>query len=789
MSEIKSTFRSALDRLKEFPGFLFTCAGASYYEWIETCCPDMFEEIRQFVKEGRWVIVNGWYLQPDCNIPCGESFARHALYSQRYYLEKFGVMCDIGYNVDSFGHSGMLPQILKKSGMDSYVFMRPGTHENPNIPELSVWESADGSQVRCFRISNYAINLPDHFDWWHKHMDEAAEKAGMPLMVFYGVGNHGGGPTIALLNHIEKMQKENPHLIYSSPSHYAKAMEKYDLPIWKGDLQIHAIGCYSAMLEIKQWNRLAETSLLSAEKMGAVSNMLLGTPQKKDKLQDAWKRVMFNHFHDLMCGCSIKEVYTDARASYGYAQNIANDLNNLAAQQISWNIDTLGDANLPCNKDNTFVLWGFADRGSPIVLFNPMPFPVEQVVTIAKHMTSITDSEGNEVMHQRVRSTQTGNEAPWNTVFTAKLPAMGYATYWAHMGDYTQKDNDVLSIGEWNMSNEHVSVEIDPETGFIKSIKCLDTGREYLKDLGAVPIIIEENHSDTWGHGLFEYRDVIGRFEFQKAEWMDRGPVRATLRLYFTYGESLLEQDIILERGGKFIDLRMKLNWREKHKMLKLEFPVNADNATLTAEIPYGTINRPMDGTEKPIQRWVDVSNAEAGFAVVNDSNYAVDVKDSVIRMTVLRSPIYADHFGREANMRDSSSIFTEQGEREVRFRIIPHAGDWRKAEVLQHAYRLNTPIYTIYETYHKGKLPQCAAGIRISEPGIIATVLKEAEDGGAYILRCHEAYGLDTAGVSIELPQIGRTFNADFGHYEIKTFRIPMDAAQPIDEVNLLEL
>ena len=352
-----------------------------------------------------------------------------------------------------------------------------------------------------------------------------------------------------------------------------------------------------------------------------------------------------------------------------------------------------------------------------------------------------------------------------------------------------QKDNDVLSIGEWNMSNEHVSVEIDPETGFIKSIKCLDTGREYLKDLGAVPIIIEENHSDTWGHGLFEYRDVIGRFEFQKAEWMDRGPVRATLRLYFTYGESLLEQDIILERGGKFIDLRMKLNWREKHKMLKLEFPVNADNATLTAEIPYGTINRPMDGTEKPIQRWVDVSNAEAGFAVVNDSNYAVDVKDSVIRMTVLRSPIYADHFGREANMRDSSSIFTEQGEREVRFRIIPHAGDWRKAEVVQHAYRLNTPIYTIYETYHKGKLPQCAEGIRISESDIIATALKEAEDGGAYILRCHEAYGQDTAGVSIELPQIGRTFTADFGHNEIKTFRIPMDAAQPVDEVNLLEM
>ena len=152
-AEVLQTFRSALDRLNEYRDFVFTCSSAAYYKWVEEIDPQMFEEIRAMVKKGRWVPVNGWWVQPDCNMPSGESFARQALYSQLYYYEKFGIICKTGYNVDSFGHNGMLPQILKKSGMDNYVFQRPGTHENDEIPEnLFWWDSPDGSRVMAYRI-------------------------------------------------------------------------------------------------------------------------------------------------------------------------------------------------------------------------------------------------------------------------------------------------------------------------------------------------------------------------------------------------------------------------------------------------------------------------------------------------------------------------------------------------------------------------------------------------------------------------------------------------------------
>jgi len=197
-AEIKATFRSALDRMRDFPEFVFTCACAAYYKWIEENEPAMFAEIQARVAEGRWVIVGGWWIQPDCNLPSGESFARHSLYGQRYFAAKFGRIAKVGYNVDSFGHHGMMPQLLKKSGMDYYVFMRPQQHEKELAANLFWWESADGSRVMTFRLPDaYTVRdtaqLTSHF----RRHEEMAEAEGVPYMSFYGVGNHGGGPTIA----------------------------------------------------------------------------------------------------------------------------------------------------------------------------------------------------------------------------------------------------------------------------------------------------------------------------------------------------------------------------------------------------------------------------------------------------------------------------------------------------------------------------------------------------------------------------------------------------------------
>src|SRR5262245_46553296 len=193
LQEAKATFRSALDRLNESPDFVFTSSSAAIYEWVEENAPDLFAEIAARVAEGRWQIAGGWWIQPDCNLPGGESYVRQGLYGQRYFREKLGVTATIGYRVDGFGHHGMLPQILSKMGMDSYVFMRPQEHEKDLPGRLFWWEADDGSRVLAFRIP-YAYTAGGTTEDLDRHIRRNAEvvTAEFPeSMCFFGVGNHG----------------------------------------------------------------------------------------------------------------------------------------------------------------------------------------------------------------------------------------------------------------------------------------------------------------------------------------------------------------------------------------------------------------------------------------------------------------------------------------------------------------------------------------------------------------------------------------------------------------------
>ena len=797
MSEIKSTFKAALDRLEEYPDFIFTCSGAAYYEWLEEAFPELFAKIQTYVAQGRWVITGGQYVQPDLNIPCGESLARQSLYSQRYFLEKFGKLCDVGYNVDSFGHSGMLPQILRQSGMKGYIFSRPRPNENGDIPYEFTWESADGSHVTGVRLMAYAgparrgTARPDFFQ---DRLDTRRQMGStLPGTYFYGVGNHGGGPTIALLNELERIMAEDKAVIYSYPGKYISALEAYKLPLWQEDLQVHAIGCYSAYLPVKQQNRKAETALLSAETLGVLAHQTLGSKMRTDRLKDGWKRVMFNQFHDIICGCSVLQVYEDAAAAYGYAQEIANQQANRALQQLSWNIDTLGSDSLPCSKDEDWRLWGYGDKGTPLVIYNPLPFAIEVPVEAARLHKEITDSEGNPLLTQQVRNAVTSADEGWDhqeqMLFMAKLPAMGYSTFWLKKGMPQVQTDQHLICTERTLENDFLKIEIDEKTGGIRQLTDKETGKNYFSAPGCVGVVIDEHHSDTWGHGLYEYRDEIGRFSCQKVEILEEGPVRARLRTTAVYGGSVLRSDYILDRNARHLDIRQAITWNEQHKMLKLEFPVNTAADTYTAEIPYGIITRKADGTEKPLQRFLDVSGENLGLCVVNDSTHGADVLGATVRMTVLRSPKFADHNGAvdENGNRDSYGEFTEQGQRFVSFRLVPHEGNWRQVCPHRHAAMLNTPLHPIYETYHKGSLPQQLSGISIDRENVTAVAFKEAEEGGAYILRLCEQQGTDTTA-NISLPLIGRQWTADFGHFQIKTFRIPFEKDEPITEVNLLE-
>ncbi|MDR6880790.1 glycoside hydrolase family 38 C-terminal domain-containing protein [Bacillus sp. 3255] len=802
-AEIKATFRSALDRIKEFPDFIFTCACAAYYQWIEENAPEMFTEIQQRVAEGRWVIVGGWWIQPDCNLPSGESFARQGLYSQRYFLEKFGVMANVGYNVDSFGHHGMLPQILKKSGLDYYVFQRPNIKEKDLVNSLFWWESEDGTRVMTFRLpTGYTDQGPLRMEERIlKHMD-LSENEGNPVMSFYGVGNHGGGPTIAALLKLEELQKKygEDKLVFSSPNAFFADVEQQnlDIPTLKEDLQLHAIGCYSAHSETKAYNRKAEHRLLTAEKFSALTHHILALPYPQEKLQHAWQLVMFNQFHDIMGGCSIKEAYEDSRESYGEALNISAVALNAALQKISWSIDTMLPEVKSLSKENDWMLWEQADLGIPLVVFNPLSWEVNAPIYLTTELTSITDETQKPIASQTIRASRTnGKNDKWGSMFIGRIPAMGYRVYWISKKKTQEKalPTAALTVSSTLLENDFIRVEFDPHNGSIVKLWDKRLELDIFNGKGVVAQIIDEYDSDTWSHELRAFPNLIGQFTDARFRILEQGPLRAGIRITSRYNQSVLQQDFFLYHDRADIEVKVQLDWREKHKMLKFAFPINAQQPEATYEIPYGYMVRPGDGEEKPGQQWVDISEANAdgskpqyGFALLNDSKYAYDVNGHILRMTVARGAIFADHFGYHHGSRDDLCEYMDQGIQQFKYTMVPHEGTWQEASIVKKAYELNVPPITIIETYHHGSLPQKMDGIHISNDGIIATVFKKAEDGNGYVLRCYESSGFKT-DTTIEIPFLNRRWTATFGKCEILTFMIPDDATQPVRELNLLEM
>lgn len=793
-AEIKATFQSALDRIKEFSDFKFTSACASYYKWIEENEPKMFEEIKTQIREGRWSIAGGMWIQPDCNIPSGESFARHTLYSQRYFLDKFGKKATVGYNVDSFGHSGMLPQILKKSGIDYYVFHRPGDHEK-NLPgNVFWWESQDGSRVLAFKIPfGYGSSGREALASRMTEIKDMAEDQGIDFMYFYGVGNHGGGPTITNIKNIHERQEQEDGeaFLFSSPEQYFTSLKGQTdkLPIIKDDLQHHASGCYSAHWEVKANNRKVEHRLLSAEKMSAMAYGLRNYPYPGNEIRKAWEKVMFNQFHDTMGGCSIKEAYDDARDWHGWAMYTADWAQNGAVQKLSWAIDTMKEGVQSISKEKDGRLWESEDEGTPFVAFNPLSWEVSAYVKVNSLIKGVTDEAGNPIQSQVVRGPQTDGKSKWNTIFKAVIPALGYRLYWVHLDkEFTAADEaGGFYLDDSTIENEQIKLEIDKSIGYIKSLYDKKNEAELLKGTGAIPIVIDIENCDTWAHNIFTFDEEVGRFGNAVVELKESGLLRSLIRVTSKYNQSTLRQDFIVYRDRPEVHVKVKLDWHEKHKMLKLAFPVNITEPVATYEIPYGFIRRPTNGEEEPGQQWIDVTgkngDREYGLTLINNSKYSFSVLDTEMRMTIANSSIYNDHYGE----RDEWCEFMDQGIQEFEYMLVPHLGSWQSANAPRKAYEFNVRPITIMETYHKGDLPPVTEGLHVSAENVIATVFKRAEEGNGYILRCYETMEKEENAI-ISIPMLNRQWDTSFSKCEIKTFFIPDNENEQVTEVNLLE-
>lgn len=787
-SEIKATFLSALDRLDEHPGFIFTCACAAYYEWVEQNAPELFERVRARIREGRWHVVGGMWIQPDMNVPQGESIARHLLRSQRYFREKFGITVRTGYNVDTFGHNAMLPQILLKAGMDSYVWMRPGLHENPDIPQgPMIWQGSDGEGIMAFRIHGEYTCFQEVGRKIEQEM-RLGDELGKSMMCFYGVGNHGGGPTIQNLAEIDAFKKENARgdeVCYSAPDLYFRALEgeKSRLPVWKGELQHHASGCYSAHSASKALHRLAEHRLLRMEALGVLSRLCTGHEPRRDFVRQAWDNLMFNEFHDIMGGCALPEALEDACTALSESVSIAAREENAAIQRISWGIDTMKE-HPSARHGRDFTQWGVSDLGIPVVVFNPHGFEARGEVKLRRTIGRVTDESGHEVACQRVRATRTNGEDKWDGIFTAQVPALGWRLYWVWREGQAEAKGGGLEISEYAMENQKIAVRFDPATGAMVSLLDKASGKEALSG-PAQARLMDVEHCDTWAHGVFHFDREAGVFEKPEFRIVERGPVRAVLRITTRFGGSLLRTDYILYDGADQLEMQVKLDFHEPHRMVKLCFPVAGQDHKVHAEIPFGALERKGVGEEDPCLGYVSVGSAAGGLMMFNDGRYSYSVEQGELRMTIAHSAIFADHYGQK--QRDQDCLFMDQGEMVSRYALRPFGGSWRDQRPERRAALLNRPLPHVVETYHPGELPERMEGIRLSESGVMMEAIKRSEDGQGYILRLSERDGKAVA-VKVCLSAMKREFEAGLEAFEIKTLYIPDQAGLPVKNVLITE-
>ena len=465
--------------------------------------------------------------------------------------------------------------------------------------------------------------------------------------------------------------------------------------------------------------------------------------------------MLFDQFHDILGGCSIREAYEDARLSHGESMAIADREQNFAMQQIGWNINTvMGDIgdHVPAEEAEKM--------GLPIVVFNPHAYPVTAPVRVVSrdfgraNFSYVTAPDGRRLPVQQVRSSRTNHNDRYDNLFLATVPALGYAVYRGHTAPLEpERSQNSLTVGENFVTNGRVRLTFAPN-GELCSFYDEEKGRELL----AAPTrlrLCNDERSDTWAHGLESYTEeapltVKGSFRIT-----EQGPVRAVVRVEQSFGSSRIIRDYTLCAGERCVTVAAKVDYHEKFGVLKLCFPA-ADAAACYAKIAFGHIERPTDGSEQVCGDWITLGR----LAVANDSKHSFDARDNELSLTVLRSALFADHYG----VRDEYCEFMEQGEQRFSYSLAPFEG-FSAAE--RQAALLQIPLPAYVETFHRGTLPTTFEGIRLSAENVTVTAIKAHVAGQGIVLRCFENEGLDT---EVEGDLLGTAFRFFIGHNAVKT-------------------
>jgi alpha-mannosidase len=735
------TFWGTLRQMDRMPGLTFAQSQAALYEAMETAYSELFQEIKKKVKEGTFIPVGGMWVEPDLNMPDGESLAHQLLYGKRYFLDKFGTEVKVGWNPDSFGHNWQLPQILKKAGLDYYVFERCA----PEKATVFWWEGLDGSKVLAYVPPGwYLVNLKDGVkDLLLKTYENTPAK---DFMLLYGAGDHGGGPRDSDLEAILRFRNDphHPRFEFVNPECYFRKIEKLkiDYPVVSRELNFTFPGCYTTQVETKKFNRRLENLLLEAEKFSSLARLTGARDYYPDRdLDEAWKIVLRNQFHDILDGSSIGPVYDEAKGYYQEAEKRGQRALNFSLEALANLVDTRGE-------------------GWPLVVFNSLPWvrtePVQVKIVFSSPVKAIKilDTSGTEIPIQIIELKEEPGEWKAEVLFIARdVPSLGYKTYRVLATKPPGKYKSPITATSKVLENEYIKLILNPKTGWWESLFDKTSGREFLAAPGNVLEAMADKppNMSAWEIGLKEVKERLGE-KGASVKVLEKGPVRAILRVEQAFGGSKFVQDIQLYAGLPRVDVRVWMNWQERNVLVRAAFPVALDRPVATFEIPFGAINRPVTGGEVPALKWIDLSDGagQAGLSLLNDSRYGFEVKDNIMRISLVRGATYPDP---EA----------DRGEHELAYALYPHTGNWKQGLSFRRALEFNQPLRTEQVLVHPGSLPASQSFLQVSPENVVITTLKKEIGYGSpgFVLRLYEIFGQETEA-KLELPVSMEVWEAD---------------------------
>jgi alpha-mannosidase len=758
-----NTFRNQLELMDQFPDYTYAQDQAVVLDMMEHYYPDIFKGIVQKAKTGNFIPVSSSWVQMDENMPDGESLVRQFLYGQKYSKDKFGHYVRVAWQPDIFGHPYSMPQIARKAGIELYLFNRP---HDPSRPPIIWWQGLDGSRVLGYTTPGEYTQPMDHEHTTVLGMKNADRVGVKNILVLYGMGDHGGGPNPEDVSGIAKLNA-SPSDVRVKTTNVADYIdllltEKRDFPVVDRELNFVFPGCYTTQVDMKRHNRQAEQLLLNAEKMSELAVFFDYRDYYPNRdITEAWKIALLDQAHDLAAGSGIGPIYADAARQYQEVFERGHRALNFSLQNLGLQLDTRGE-------------------GVPVVVYNPQSWDRSDLVIAEVSAFALPSRlvavHGDEVVPVQVLkpATKAGARETATVAFVVqKVPQMGLKLY--RLVPETSGHRltaPSLQIGAKPrpyLENEFFHVELNPETGYIARLYDKQNKREAFRGEGNFLVALEdtaeraketslEYAGPAWDIGLTGKMWDIGKAA--RIEIIEQGPARATLRVVHRFRDSEFVQDISLIAGVPRVDVEMSMDWHERTTFLKAGFPVNVSSTKVAAEIPYGAIERAQAGNEMVMGKWVDISDANYGIAILNNGRNGFDAKDNQIRLSVIRGP-----WGPDPR--------ADEGQHTFGYAIYPHRGGWKEGKVEFQALAFNSPLLALQEPAHaspqeqwagkSGGLPAAYSFIKTESDHVILYAMKQME--GFYdtdaILRFFECEGRE-GDVSIQLPRAVRAVETD---------------------------